>query len=129
MSTRQMICIFMTAAPFLIASQWKSTSIPTIPEWYTKIWDHFILDKISATISHSNTSFTRLPRTTQQMDLDTPWLYFCWQNSFPTPQYYKLMLYFWNLFVWLLSVPLCSFWGSQTLDFFSISMRSTDFIL
>lgn len=46
-SSRNLISLLLLAAKCVVARKWKQTRSPTIKDWYTKIWDLMIADKLS----------------------------------------------------------------------------------
>lgn len=55
-SERDIISVLLLAAKCLLASCWNKPRIPTIRQWYCKIWDLAAADKISDTIYCSDHS-------------------------------------------------------------------------
>lgn len=45
-----LIVLLLAAAKSLITLHWKTTRIPSIKEWFIKLWDLFLQDKISVAI-------------------------------------------------------------------------------
>lgn len=52
--TWELIELLLCAARNLIAALWKTPQIPSVSDWYLKIWDYFLQDKILVSILHSN---------------------------------------------------------------------------
>lgn len=46
-STRNLISLLLLAARCVLARKWKSSHIPSVKEWYAKIWDFVIANKLS----------------------------------------------------------------------------------
>lgn len=47
---KELVEILLCAAQTLIASFWKTTKVPTLKDWYLKVWDFFLQDKVSIAI-------------------------------------------------------------------------------
>lgn len=44
---RQELIISLTVTKWLIATKWKNVNLPSIDEWYLKIWEMFLMDKVA----------------------------------------------------------------------------------
>lgn len=55
--TKGLIDQLLCAARILIPTYWKTQRIPTINEWYLKVWDLFLQDKVSMSILKAEKSF------------------------------------------------------------------------
>lgn len=51
--TMELIDLGLAAARNIIALHWKSNKAPSISDWFLKLWDFFLQDKISVSILHS----------------------------------------------------------------------------
>lgn len=47
---RELVELLLCAARSLIAQSWKSTKIPTVSDWFLKVWDFFLQDKVSTSL-------------------------------------------------------------------------------
>lgn len=47
---RELVELLLHAARSLIAQHWKSVKIPMLSEWFLKVWDFFLQDKVSISI-------------------------------------------------------------------------------
>lgn len=51
--TIELLDLCFSATQHIIALHWKSNTALLIGDWYTKLWDYFLQDKISVSILHS----------------------------------------------------------------------------
>lgn len=58
-STRNLISLLFLAAKCVVARKWKNPRPPTIKDWYIKIWDLLIADKLSEGILSSENNVQR----------------------------------------------------------------------
>lgn len=48
---KEILFILLSAAKSLIALHWNKPTVPHLDQWYSIIWDHFLMDKISDSIT------------------------------------------------------------------------------
>lgn len=46
----ELVELLFCAAHHVIAMFWKTPKVPTLKDWYFKIWDYFLQDKISVSV-------------------------------------------------------------------------------